>query len=361
MANIRVRCGKYVVQIRKGKHSIHKTFTRKRDAEEFIIDTESLIQSGAIFKDKAPLPMVLDWYLKEYEDNLSKDQISMLLRAQEELGQYSLHELDAKVIESWVLNMKNAKNKKKTPAPSTRLKRFVQLKSILQHAADVSTFRPMMDEFRKSAAKMNKKKIDGHPIMGDTQERDRRLTDNELKRIISAAPTKDERFGLIVWFAVHTSMRMGEILKLQWNDLSENGRTILVRDRKHPKRKHTDRVPLLPQAQDIINQMPRAAVQIFPLAEKSITRNFSEAVKRIQKDDPTFEHARFHDTRHEAISRLFEMGLHTTDVQKFSGHRSLDNLMRYTHLNAEEILDSLSMRLSTTEPSSNPRLRVIHR
>ena len=105
MANIRVRCGKYVVQIRKGKHSIHKTFTLKRDAEKFIIDTESLIQSGAIFKDKAPLPMVLDWYLKEYEDNLSKDQISMLLRASEELGQYSLHELDAEVIESWVLNM----------------------------------------------------------------------------------------------------------------------------------------------------------------------------------------------------------------------------------------------------------------
>ena len=46
---------------------------------------------------------------------------------------------------------------------------------------------------------------------------------------------------------------------------------------------------------------------------------------------------RFHDLRHEAVSRLFEKGLNVVEVSAISGHRELKMLKRYTHLSADDL------------------------
>jgi len=40
---------------------------------------------------------------------------------------------------------------------------------------------------------------------------------------------------------------------------------------------------------------------------------------------------RFHDLRHEAVSRFFEKGPNMPEVAAISGHRDARMLMRYTH------------------------------
>ena len=50
---------------------------------------------------------------------------------------------------------------------------------------------------------------------------------------------------------------------------------------------------------------------------------------------------RFHDLRHEAISRFFEMGLSVPEVALISGHRDYRMLQRYTHLKPEELVVKL--------------------
>lgn len=53
---------------------------------------------------------------------------------------------------------------------------------------------------------------------------------------------------------------------------------------------------------------------------------------------------RFHDLRHEAISRLFEGGFNSIEVSAITGHRDVKMLKRYTHLRAADLatkLDSL--------------------
>ena len=45
----------------------------------------------------------------------------------------------------------------------------------------------------------------------------------------------------------------------------------------------------------------------------------------------------FHDLRHEAISRFFELGLTMPEVASISGHRDVRMLMRYAHHNNEAI------------------------
>jgi integrase len=50
---------------------------------------------------------------------------------------------------------------------------------------------------------------------------------------------------------------------------------------------------------------------------------------------------RFHDLRHEAVSRLVEAGLSDQEVAAISGHKSMQMLKRYTHLRAEDLVSKL--------------------
>lgn len=53
---------------------------------------------------------------------------------------------------------------------------------------------------------------------------------------------------------------------------------------------------------------------------------------------------RFHDIRHEATSRLFEAGFNPMEVAAITGHKTLQMLKRYTHLQA----GLLAQKLATT-------------
>ncbi|MNE89504.1 Tyrosine recombinase XerC [compost metagenome] len=50
---------------------------------------------------------------------------------------------------------------------------------------------------------------------------------------------------------------------------------------------------------------------------------------------------RFHDLRHEGVSRLFERGLNVIEVGAVSGHKELRMLKRYTHLSADDLVARL--------------------
>jgi len=47
---------------------------------------------------------------------------------------------------------------------------------------------------------------------------------------------------------------------------------------------------------------------------------------------------KFHDLKHEAVTRLFEKGLNPIEVGMVSGHKTLSMLQRYTHLKAENLI-----------------------
>jgi integrase len=47
----------------------------------------------------------------------------------------------------------------------------------------------------------------------------------------------------------------------------------------------------------------------------------------------------FHDLRHEALSRFFEMGLTTPEVASISGHRDPRMLFRYSHPMRQRVLN----------------------
>ena len=68
----------------------------------------------------------------------------------------------------------------------------------------------------------------------------------------------------------------------------------------------------------------------LPLAPDSVSRAFSRACKRCGIDD-----LRFHDLRHEAITRFFERGLSVPEVASTSGHKDYQMLERYVHVSLQ--------------------------
>jgi hypothetical protein len=64
---------------------------------------------------------------------------------------------------------------------------------------------------------------------------------------------------------------------------------------------------------------------------------------------------RFHDLRHESVSRLVELGLPDQEVASISGHRSMQMLKRYTHLRAEDLVSKLDELRGLPAPKKKPR------
>ena len=90
-------------------------------------------------------------------------------------------------------------------------------------------------------------------------------------------------------------------------------------------------------ATSILVQWSHTSERIFPVTDVAVRQAWNRLVKRAG-----ITNLRFHDLRHEAISRFFEMGLSVPEIALISGHRDPRMLFRYTHLRAEDVVKKLS-------------------
>lgn len=165
-------------------------------------------------------------------------------------------------------------------------------------------------------------------------------------------PTPEELEALRAWFVAHPGdftvdhfdfilascfRPPSECLRLRWEDLNEKDRTIVIRDRKDPRRKlgNDQVVPLLNGSFEIVMRQPREHDTIFVGSGNWWSQNFTRAVQRHKIEDLTL-----YDLRHEAISRLVESGKYSIpEMMLVSGHRDPKQLMTYTQLRAKDFHD----------------------
>ena len=76
---------------------------------------------------------------------------------------------------------------------------------------------------------------------------------------------------------------------------------------------------------------------VFPLSANAVRLAFERFRTRACLKD-----IRFHDLRHEAISRLFDRGLTTPEVALLSGHKTVSQLFRYAHADIGRVSRLLS-------------------
>jgi integrase len=90
--------------------------------------------------------------------------------------------------------------------------------------------------------------------------------------------------------------------------------------------------------------MPRTDAAVFPVTPNAFRLAWERLKRKAGVTGP-----RFHDLRHEAVSRFFEKGLSRffekglsmPEVASISGHRDPRMLMRYAHPRAEAIAEKL--------------------
>lgn len=169
--------------------------------------------------------------------------------------------------------------------------------------------------------------------------RDRRLGPGEYERLnVALQRTRNSLVAPVIEFAIHTAMRRGEILALRWEQVNWQQRTAYIADSKTGEPRT---IPLLDGALTVLQRLrpELARGTVFPISMEALKQAWERARDRADLSD-----LHFHDLRHEAISRLCEMGLTMPEVALISGHKDPRMLFRYVNLRPADLAEKLAGR-----------------
>lgn len=323
MATITKRGENWRVQIRRrGAKPIYKTFSKKILAEKWASEMELQVEAGKFAAEDPDFGVLIQRYIDEILP------IKPMQRSHEatmrNLKRRVLGTRVSQITAQWMLDVAQ----KFDCGPSTRAQYFIFLAMVLKTADTFWEVRPNWDEWKRGRHMLIQ-----YGLIGRSKERSRRVTNDDVDAILdcmqSSLPMEE-----LIGFAIDSCVRLGELVRITWGDLDEDKRTVVIRDRKHPRLKQGNHqtIPLLGRSFDIVKAQVRQKKEIFPYNPNSISAAFHRAVVRAGIVD-----MRWHDLRHEGICRLFEAGYEIQEVAMVSGHADWNMLRRYTHLKPESL------------------------
>lgn len=170
--------------------------------------------------------------------------------------------------------------------------------------------------------------------------RDRRISDDEIERLCLAADWHESQpinstQQIIVAFliAIETAMRAGEIRGLTWNRVFLKERYVTLEETKNGTKRH---VPLSRRAVELFGYMKGLDdKRVITVNDSSFDTLWRKLRDRCEIDD-----LHFHDSRHEACTRLARK-LEVLDLARMIGHKDLRSLMVYYNATASEIANRL--------------------
>ena len=133
----------------------------------------------------------------------------------------------------------------------------------------------------------------------------------------------------IIEFAIKTGMRRSEILKLRWCDVDLENGFVSLYDAENGEDK---RVPRTKRCRKVLASVLQNNDQMFPISATCLRLAWNRTRKKAG-----ITYSQFHDLRHEAVSRFFEIGMSVPEVALISGQKDVRQLFRYTHLNPENV------------------------
>ena len=334
MANIRKRGARWQVQIRRlGRPPLSKSFLAKDDAVRWSREQERLVDLGLhsvalVAHSPVMLSALMDRYQREITPSKrSSSDIFVLKQLQRHMGELSVEALTPLVV------AKYRDDRLRTVSGSTVRKELTLLSHVLKVARNewgTPNVDPVASVRKPASAK----------------GRTRRPSLEELASLNQALQQcRNPLVKDVFLFALATGMRRGEVLSLQCADVDLSSKTALLRMTKNGE---VRTVPLSPKAMLLLEGLHQTRQRlaqglggascdlVFPISANA----FRLAWERVRKRAGVVD-LRFHDMRHEAISRFFEMGLSVPEVALISGHKDARMLFRYTHLRAVDVARKL--------------------
>jgi integrase len=327
MSSIRKRGDKWQARVHRKEHKpIVQSFNNKGDAVKWARNVESQLDLG-MFAPKQTMPRLMpmvERYLEEVTPTKKGDSQERYRAAQWKKSKLADMQLDK--ITSEVIAQYRDSRLKEVSANTVRL--------------ELAFLSVVFEQCRKEWGLAVSNPVRQIRMPKPGKSRQRRLEAGEEDALLAACKTSRAYYlHSFVVLAIETGMRSGELLAVTWTNVNFEKRTIFLPDTKNGSPRT---VPLSTRALNAIHALPRSINgRLFSSGYHSIHNAFKLAVSKAQATHPgreTFLRGlRFHDLRHEAVTRLFEKGLNPIEVGMVSGHKTLSMLQRYTHLKAEAL------------------------
>lgn len=171
------------------------------------------------------------------------------------------------------------------------------------------------------------------------------LTPEESRHLLNAVTNKRARTFLLI--ALHTGMRRGEIVALQWKDVDFENGVIHVTHNANMQRYKTSisdelktragrrDVPMSEELEQWLSELYKRKHARYVIAKQDgqpmTISAFKSMWNLVDRELPS-RHVTPHILRHTYITRLFEAGLDIKEIQYLAGHSTVDITLRiYTH------------------------------
>jgi integrase len=324
MSCVRKRGNSWNAQVRvSGWRSFTKSFNKKSDAITWSSKLEHQLRNTSLPEENIQ-NLKLSYLMKRYAEEVSS-KIKSGMTEQCQLGLIS---------KRWIGECKVI-NLTKHHFEQYREDRLNEVKS-----GTVKAELTLIQRVFKTAIKEWGYGILVNPVANielpkSAKPRTRRLHSNELSTLIFHAEKQRNKYiSTIIQFAVETGMRRSEILKLTWNDVNLDTGIASLYDTKNGDDRH---IPLTKSAIQLLSNLTQSSEFVFPISANCLRLAWERC-----RNKSNIKGLRFHDLRHEAVSRFFEMGLSVPEVALISGHKDVRQLFRYTHLKPESLIAKYS-------------------
>lgn len=329
MATIRKLRGRWQAQVRRrGMKPRCKSFDTKLEAEKWARDLEAQVDRFGAAPDTRVLESTtLGQLLERYQREVSPLKRGAVQEIQR-IDVLRRHELSYRTMIG--LSQQDIASFRDERLQSVAASTTVRELAIMSHVLEVA-IRDWGLPLSKNVVKLVRR-----PVIQN--ERNRRLTGDEEELLLAGCDSGQIPYlRTLLIVAIETGMRRGELLGLTWSNFSHNRRVISLALTKNGSGRD---VPLSQRAFDALMEWKsRAEVDqstVFPMSPGALEQAWRRLLTR-----SGVKALRFHDLRHEGVSRLFERGLNVIEVSSISGHKELRMLKRYTHLNADDLVARL--------------------
>lgn len=338
MASITIRNGSYRARItRKGQSTISKSFKTEFDAHKWVRQIEVQLELGI--------------YQEEPKKRLIKHDISFLEAAERYISTHVVHKLNHRteagilglISKRWGLRKLSSIHKQDVLMLKEELLKSGRAASTVNHYINAISqlYQIAVNEWE---FKLNNPTT-GIKRMPEPQGRMKRLLPDAEKILLTySSEISLLPLSSIIVIAIETGMRLSEILSIKFEDVDLANRKALLR---HTKNGDSRVVPLTSRAREEIEKqlLNKESELVFPYCRWQVRRQFVKAVNKAKSTHKgvqnPFIDLRFHDLRHEALSRLSDKGLNVIELAHISGHKTLSMLKRYTHPCHETLLNKI--------------------
>ncbi len=159
----------------------------------------------------------------------------------------------------------------------------------------------------------------------------------EFYKLFDDSPTTTKQLILAMW---HTGMRIGELIALEWKDLSlETGLIVLSADRVKEGTVRT--IAMENEVIEMFKAMfpDRRGKFVFAVSSRrnigyqTVYLNYKKAIKGTE-----YSHYNMHDLRHSYVKRKRQEGFDREVIKVQTGHKTDSMFNRYNDIDADEVL-----------------------